>query len=110
MTDTNLLLLLQSARDLFRAPVLPQQSLHHSPGLACNPGYAFLSAFQRQAVRLLRTIAALPSIALQFSAQSAFVYTYHLCDFRIKMSCLLKRINFVSFLLSKLVVESHGAP
>jgi len=56
MTNVNLLLHFQSTRDLFRAPLLAKQALHHAPRFGANFGRGLRSAFQGQLVRLLRTI------------------------------------------------------
>src|SRR6266508_4535047 len=110
MTDTNLLLLFQSARDLFGAPVLPQQLLYHSPRFGCDPWHPFLPAFHCQAMGLLRTIAASPWISFQFAAHRGFVDADHFGDLRTRMSCFLEHINLVSLFLGKLGVGSHCAP
>src|SRR3972149_10023119 len=107
MTNTNLLLLFQSARDLFRTPILPQQLFHPHPCFGCEPGHSFLSAFHGQPVGLLWTIAALPSIAFQFAADRGFVDTNHCCNLRTRMSCFPECKNLVSLLLGKLVVGAH---
>jgi len=110
MTDANLLLLFQSARDLFRAPVLAQQPFHNTPRFSGNPGNALLLAFHCQTMGLLRTIAASPLISFQFAADSRFVYANHCCNLCLRMSCFLQRIYLVSLLLGKLAVGSHRAP
>jgi len=110
MTDTNPFFLFQPARDLFRAPILSQQPLHPHPCLGRNPGYTFLSAFHRQAVSLLRTIAASPSISLQFAAHAGFMDSDHLRNLRTRMSGFLQRINLVSLSLGKLGVGPLSAP
>src|SRR3972149_1775654 len=69
MTDANLLLLFQPARDLFWTPILPQQALHHTPDLGCDPGNRFLSALGCQFMGLLWTVTAFASIAIQLAAQ-----------------------------------------
>lgn len=41
MTDPNALLLFQPARDLFRTPILSQQTLHNGPALGGDPRDGF---------------------------------------------------------------------
>src|SRR6266545_1812252 len=70
MTNANLLLLFQSARDLFRAPLLSQQFLHPHPRFSENSADRLRLSFCSQLLCLLRTIATSSSIAPQFSAHS----------------------------------------
>src|SRR3990172_1601176 len=110
MTDTDILLLLQPARNLFGAPVLPQQSLHQSPHVGSNPWQGFLPALQGQTVRLLRAITASAFISEKLSADGRFVHFKHLRDLGLVMSHFLQGINLVSLFLGKLGVGSHSAP
>src|SRR3990172_8878066 len=119
MTDANLLLLFQPARDLFWTPILPQQALHHAPDIGCDPGNRFLSALGCQFMGLLWTVTAFASIAIQFAADTGLVNTNHFCNLRKGMFGFLQhtpalaggaRVNLVSLCLGKLVVGSHSAP
>src|SRR3990170_7819093 len=110
MADTDTLLLLQPARDLFGAPVLPQQFLHQSPQLIRNPWHGFSPAFQSQAVRLLWAITALTFIPAQLSADGGFVRFKYLGDLGLVVSHFLQGINLVSLFPGKLGVGSHSAP
>src|SRR5574341_179368 len=108
--SASILFFFQSARDLFWAPVLPQQPFYHIPCFGRNPWHTLLPAFQCDAMGLLRTIAASPSISFQFAAHRGFVYANHGSNLRTRMSCFLERINLVSLFLGKLAVGSHRAP
>ena len=110
MTDPQPLLLFQAARDLLRAPLLPQQSRHRGPSSARDSGLAFGSALQRQCLCLLRSITAFPAIAFQFAAHAGFIHSQHVCNLRKIVPHFLKCINLVSLFPGKLVVGPHGAP
>ena len=117
MTDLQIMVFPEPAGYLLRAPFLADQRLNQVPGGSVNSISCFLASAQSKLLGLFGSIASLPSIPSQLSADRRFVNLNNVCDLRLIVSCFQKsipkgilRINLVSLFLGKLLVETHTVP
>ena len=105
--DLDTLAFFKPSRYLFWTPIFSQPFLDYSPGCCQDPWLCFRSAIDRFFVCLLRTIATLTCIPIQFAINGGSMNSNRLCDFASTMSRCLQFINLVSLFLGKLSVRSH---
>ena len=107
MTDLDLVVFQQPARNLFRAPILTNFGLDQRPGFSLDSALTLLAPAHCQTMGLLRSIAALTIIAIQFSTDRPFIHANAFSNLGLIMSHFQKRIYLVSLCLGKLFVGSH---
>ena len=86
MADLDLALTLQPARDLFGAPLLPEQGFYLEPQARRDAIDRFAPSFQCPGVGTQRPIASITYIAGNLTAHRGLVDQDHSCDFFVGMT------------------------
>jgi len=107
MTDLDMLVFQQPARNLFRAPIHMNFGFDQRPDFRLDPALTLLTPAHRQVMGLLWSIATLTTITAQLSTDRGFVHPKAIGDLRLVMTHFHKRIYLVSLCLGKLFVGLH---
>ena len=104
MVDADCVLSCQPPRDLHQAPIQADLFINQFPCLHLNTRLRMVSAAKCIFMSLVRYIASLSCITLQFPAYYCFMPLYYPCDPRLCVTCFQQGINLVSLFLGKLFV------
>jgi hypothetical protein len=107
VTNLDIIVFQQPARNLFWAPFHTNFGFHQRPGFSLDPAFNLLSPPLRQGICLLWSITSLTTISAQLSTYRGFIHSYKFGDLGLIYSHFHKRIYLVSLFLGKLFVGSH---